>query len=167
MNKNLFLIIILLTFFSCTWIKEPEAPLAHMKATVNGTVWKSESLDNPHIQIDNSYGDMNVVWYLPTGAIPNSSPTFYISMYHPITPGKYTFNNTGNSTPQKGVAVFIQGWAAGNYIGYYSTSGYVDIIYNDEVYMEGTFKVTVKDNANDSIEFTNGEFKAYITGITG
>ncbi len=128
MNKSTLLIIIFsLALFSCMSKDEPEVPLSYMKATVNGTEWKSESYgtDNPQVAIDKRYNDVNVVWSLPNWITPKNHPTFYLSMYYPIAPGKYTFNNNGINVPPKGVAVFIQGGCS-----YYSTSGYVEITHS-------------------------------------
>jgi hypothetical protein len=164
MNKNIFAILISLLLFSCTKVEPPVEESGYISAFVNGNEWKSETYNNPHVQIDNRVAEKDVVWKLPNWMSPASSCIFYISMYRSITPGKYNFNNTGTSIPSKGVAVLIQGWLkSGNIINYYSTSGYLEITYSDNVYMEGTFTLTAKDDSNNTLEFTNGKFKAYIT----
>ena len=167
MNKNFVVLLIMLALFSCKQnevVKTDDS--GHIDAIVNGIEWKSADFDNPYINIDRSGGiaSMNLVWKLPTWTTEaNSGNKMYISMYYPITTGKYYFNNNIHSLPSKGVGVFIQGWEKnGSKIDYYSTSGYIEIISMNSVYVEGNFSFTAKDDSNNSLKMTNGVFKANI-----
>ena len=77
--------------------------------------------------------------------------------------GRRKFPHDGHSLPSKGVGVFIQGWEkSGGKIDYYSISGYVEITAINSVYVEGYFNFKAKDISDQTLEMTNGVFKAYI-----
>jgi len=168
MNKTLFLLLILLSLFSCK--KQDEAviveDLGHISALANGVVWKSEDYNNPYIEIDKTGGgsSMYLVWKLQNWITDYKYGTkMYIEMYYPISIGKYYFNNNGISIPSKGVGVFIQGWDKNeNKIDYYSISGYVEITSMNSVFVEGNFNFKAKDINDHTLEMKDGVFKAFI-----
>ena len=160
--------LIMLSLFSCEKEKVVTeiVNINHISALANGVEWKTDDLNNPYIAIDKTFGvsSMNLVWQPPNWITEASSSTrMYISMFYPITIGKYYINNDGHSLPSKGVGVFIQGWEkGGGEIDYYSISGYVEITVINTVYVEGYFNFKAKNKSNQTLEMTNGVFKAYI-----
>lgn len=166
MNKNLIFLLIILSLFSCKKEEVVIKDSGHISAFANNVEWKSEAYNNPYIEIDKTGGgsSMYLVWKLQNWITEaNPGTKMYISMFYPITIGKYYFNNDGHSLPSKGVGVFIQGWEkSGSIIDYYSISGYVEITSINNDYVEGNFNFKAKDISNHTLEMTNGVFKAYI-----